>query len=221
MTHMDAARDTPAGEMSLLFDVWMVMHLASGMLDDALADAELSADDFGLYSLLRVFGPATPSQIARWTGMRATTVSAALKRLASRGHSVQQENPDDGRSYLVALSPSGFEAHARAAVPFLDVMAQVHRSLGPDVSAERVALQRLDAALRDTAGLPPRPYSLSADPASTSSTLSYAGPRLAPAQEAAARAYVDFLRTRPGDVSPGAQGAGRRESRQSGDAGRV
>jgi DNA-binding MarR family transcriptional regulator len=190
---VDAAPPT-ADDLSLLFDVWLVMHLASGLLDDALAGTDLGADDFGLYTLLRGFGPATPSQIARWTGMRATTVSAGLKRMASRGHSVQHVNPDDGRSYLVALSAAGRKAHARAAGPFLEVMDHLHAVLGPDVPAERLALERLDAGLRETAGLPPRPYALGPAHEQAAASLTYEGPPLSLEQEAAVRAYVEFVR---------------------------
>src|SRR5919199_322961 len=94
-------------EISVLFDVWLVMHLVAGLLDQALAEHGLSGDEFGLYSLLRGFGPATPTQISRWTGMPATTVSAALRRLTARGHVERMPHPDDGRSYLVALSDAG------------------------------------------------------------------------------------------------------------------
>jgi DNA-binding MarR family transcriptional regulator len=199
MMHYSDAVDTApptADDLSLLFDVWLVMHLASGLLDDALAETELGADDFGLLTLLRGFGPATPSQIARWTGMRATTVSAGLKRMAGRGHSVQRVNPDDGRSYLVALSAAGRKAHARAAGPFLEVMDHLHAALGPDVLAERLALERLDAALRDISGLPARPYALAPPQGPAPASLSYDGPPLSLEQEAAVRAYIDFVRSR-------------------------
>lgn len=184
-------------QMSLLFDVWLVMHLASGVLDGALAGSGLSGDDFGVYSLLRVFGPATPGQVARWTGMRPTTVSAALGRLARRGHSVQQDNPADGRSYLVGLSPSGAAAHAVAARAFLAVLARVDHSLQPDAQAQRVSLQQLDAALRGVADLDPRPYALAAESGNETWQLTYSGAPLTPQQEAAVRAYVEFVRTTP------------------------
>jgi DNA-binding MarR family transcriptional regulator len=180
-------------EMSLLFDVWLVMHLASGYLDQALADTGLSGDDFGLYSLLRVFGPATPTQIATWTGMRPTTVSAALRRAASRGHTAQRRNPDDGRSYLVGLSAAGVKAHARAAGPFLDFLAEMHDALGPEVVDQRLSLQRLDGALRDAAGLPPRPYALE-EQKGRRRTVAYDGQPLTTTQERAVRAYIDGLR---------------------------
>ena len=198
---MDAAEGRSPEEMSLLFDVWLLMHLASGVLDDALADAGLSADDFGLYSLLRVFGPATPSQIARWTGMRPTTVSAALRRMAGRKHSVQHDNPDDGRSYLVGVSPRGLAAHAAAAGPFLAVLGEVDQALQPDGFALRIALQRLDAALRGTARLDARPYRLAAGSPGGTWQLSYTGSPLTPAQEAAVRAYVQFVQATPTDLT--------------------
>src|SRR6478752_8895044 len=104
---------------SLLFDVWLIMQLTSGLLDESLEGSRLSGDDFGLYSLLRVFGPATPTRIAGWTGMRPTTVSAALRRMDARGHSERRPNPTDGRSYIIGLSDAGVTAHAAAAGPFL------------------------------------------------------------------------------------------------------
>jgi DNA-binding MarR family transcriptional regulator len=181
-------------EMSLLFDVWLLMHLVSGALDDALVDSGLNADDFGLYSLLAVFGPATPTQIARWTGMRPTTVSAAIKRMEGRGHATRRKNPDDGRSYLVALNAAGERAHRRAAGPFVDVMGALEGELGVAVIDERLSLQRLDAALREVGALDARPYHLTESSAAT--TLAYAGRPLSPSQERDVLAYVDFVRAK-------------------------
>src|SRR3954453_2185887 len=103
--------DQPEEPMSILMDTWLIATLPRGLLDDSLERSGMSGDDFALYSLLNAYGPASPSQIARWTGMRATTVSAALKRLAARGHTVQDRNRDDRRSYTVGLSDAGRAAH--------------------------------------------------------------------------------------------------------------
>src|SRR5215217_4075931 len=110
----DMATTQPRG-MSMLFDVWLIMHSMTTLLDEALAPTPLSGDDFGLYSLLRGYGPVTPTQISRWTGMRPTTVSVALKRLQAREHGVSTPNPDDGRSYLIGLNDAGIAAHIGAA----------------------------------------------------------------------------------------------------------
>jgi DNA-binding MarR family transcriptional regulator len=185
--------------MSLLFDVWLLMHLAAGMLDDALEGTDLSGDDFGLYSLLRAFGPATPSDIARWTGMRPTTVSTALRRMAIRGHSSTTPHPLDRRSYLVGLNEAGVTAHRTAAEPFQAGLKRVTDKLGEDEHGLRLALQRLDAALRAAAGVDQRPYHLANSTAGQQPLddwqLPYAGSPLTPAQEAAVRSYIDFVRT--------------------------
>jgi DNA-binding MarR family transcriptional regulator len=187
-----------SNEMSLLFDVWLLMHLVSGMLDGALERSGLSADDFGLYSLLRVFGPTTPTQIARWTGMRATTVSAALARMARRGHSDTRPNRTDRRSYLVVLNPAGAVAHLAAAEPFLAELGRLTAAIAGEHSL-RLQLQQLDSALRAATGLDPRPYALvDSAPSDTSGgpwLLPYQGDRLTAEQEAIARNYLDFLRT--------------------------
>jgi DNA-binding MarR family transcriptional regulator len=180
-------------EISVLFDVWLLMHLVSGMLDQALAGHGLSGDEFGLYSLLRGFGPLTPTQIARWTGMPATTVSAVLRRLTARGHVERTPHPDDGRSYLVGLSDSGLAAHAGAASAFRTAAARVSEALGDDESAQRAALQRLDHVLRGITGLDPRPYQVTASSAEASPALTYTGQALTPAQEHQVRRYIEFV----------------------------
>jgi DNA-binding MarR family transcriptional regulator len=199
-----AMRDEPAlpaaaGPMSLLFDVWLVMGLASRLLDDALADSGLSGDDFGMYSLLRRFGPVTPRQISRWTGMGATTVSAYLKRIDGRGHAERTPNPVDRRSYLVGLNPDGVRAHATATVAFLTAMRVLAPAFQPDPRVERLALQRVDAALRQVTGMDPRPYTVADDSGDSTSgwQVSYNGVPLDADQERLVRHYIDFVRARP------------------------
>ena len=108
----------PAEPMSVLMDTWLIANLTNGLLDDSLERSGMTGDDFALYSLLNAYGPASPSQIARWTGMRATTVSAALKRLAARGHTTQHRNTEDRRSYAVGLNDAGRAAHRETAAVF-------------------------------------------------------------------------------------------------------
>jgi DNA-binding MarR family transcriptional regulator len=181
-------------EISVLFDVWLLMHLVSGMLDQALAEHGLSGDEFGLYSLLRGFGPVTPTQIARWTGMPATTVSAALRRLTARGHVERTPHPDDGRSYLVGLSDAGVAAHAGAGSSFRTAAARVSHALGEDETAQRAVLQRLDHVLRGITALDSRPYQVTESSPGTPPALTYTGQALTPAQEHQVRRYIEFIR---------------------------
>jgi DNA-binding MarR family transcriptional regulator len=184
----------------VLFDAWLVMHLTIGLLDEALGESGLSADDFGLYSLLAGYGPATPTQLARWTGMRPTTISAALRRMADRGDSDRLPNPEDRRSYLLALSEAGRRRHRAAATAFREVMLRLSATLAPEEREIRLSLHRLDAGLRAIAGLDDRPYTLeaagphSASDGSASLHLTYDGRPLTPAEEVDARRYLDWLR---------------------------
>jgi DNA-binding MarR family transcriptional regulator len=150
-------------EMSILFDLWLINHLLSGALDEVLVDASgLTGEDFGFYSLLRRFGPLTPTQVSRWTAMPATTVSATVRRLASRGHVEQVRHPADGRSRLIALTDIGVATHAASAGVFFTQTRSLATALGSDEHRQRLSLQRLDAALRQVSGLDPRPYAVSA-----------------------------------------------------------
>jgi len=186
-------------EMSILFDLWLLTHSVSGLLDDALNGEKLSGDDFGLYSLLRVFGPASPTEISQWTGMGTTTISAALKRLSFRGHTKQQANPLDRRSYRVILSASGIKAHESSTKPFLKVMKEVSEALGPEEWQQRTSLQRLDSAIRQIANLGERPYVLTFKTNSTREALAYDGNPLTPKQEQSVLQYIDFLRSSGSD----------------------
>jgi DNA-binding MarR family transcriptional regulator len=192
-----ATEDAGGGpQMSVLFDLWLVNHLIAGALDDALADtAGLSAEDFGFYSLLRRFGPVTPTQVVRWTAMRPTTVSTLVRRLQQRGHVEQRPHPADGRSRLLALTPAGKAAHEATAETFVAATRTLAAALGPDEARQRVALQRLDAALRQVGGLDPRPYTVPSGP-QVAAGLTYAGPPLTGEEEAHVRAYIDFVRSR-------------------------
>src|SRR4051794_31378717 len=181
-----------AEPMSVLMDTWFIANLTNGLLDDALQLSGMSGDDFALYSLLNAYGPATPSQIARWTGMRATTVSAALKRLAARGHTVRASNADDRRSYTVGLNGAGRSAHRETAAVFWSGTRKLAEVLGSREGELRQQLQTLDASLREAAALDPRPYQLSALTGSDSWQLSYLGEPLNAAQESKVRQYIDF-----------------------------
>ncbi len=199
---MNAAPAPPSdGPMSLLFDIWLVGGLTSGLLDQVLRDTELNGDDFGMYSLLHRFGPATPTQIHRWTGLRLTTVSAHVKRIEARGHVVRTPHPGDRRSHRLGLSEAGQEALDRATRPFLAAMRDLGTKFRPDTLRERLVLQHLDALLRESAGLDERPYRVGFDDQGPVRdqpgvpVLTYSGDVLSRAQEDQVRLYIEFLRS--------------------------
>jgi DNA-binding MarR family transcriptional regulator len=194
-----SSRPVERPQMSLLFDVWLVNHAMSTLVDETLAASGLSGDDFGVYSLLRGWGPITPSQISRWTGMRPTTVSVALKRLTGRGHAEQTPNPDDGRSYLIGLNAAGKDAHGKAAALFLPAMQGLAAEMSSSQHQERAAIQRIDAAFRTVLGLDDRPYTVAeVEATGNSGQLTYPGASLTTGQERQVMQYIEFIRNQPG-----------------------
>ena len=137
---------------NVLFDVWLVSRAATGVLDSALAPTGLSADEFGIYSVLTSADALTPSELARWMAAPATTVSSYVKRLERRGHAKRVANPHDGRSYMLSLTPSGRRAHRAAVEAFIPVLERVVRALGPAEPSVRHALGSLRSALDSTSG---------------------------------------------------------------------
>jgi DNA-binding MarR family transcriptional regulator len=141
--------DVPDEGTNVLFDVWLVSRAVTGLLDVALAPSGLTADEFGIYSVLTSKESMTPSELARWMSAPPTSVSSYVKRLEGRGHLRRKRNPDDGRSFVLSLTAAGRKAHQAAGEQFLPVLAQVEEALGRRQPSVRDALADLRVALDD------------------------------------------------------------------------
>lgn len=133
-------------ETNVLFSAWLVARAVTELVDRAVDESGLTADDFAIYSLL-VAGPITPTELATWMAAPATTISSSVKRYEARGHVHREPNPDDRRSYRIGLTDEGREAHRRAGALFLPVLAEVEGALARDEPAVLRALDSLRAAL--------------------------------------------------------------------------
>src|SRR5215213_3081358 len=88
---------------NVLFSTWLVSRAVNDLVDHAVDAAGLTGDEFAIYSLL-VAGPLRPTELATWLAAPPTTISSSIKRLEARGHLAREPNPDDGRSYRIALT---------------------------------------------------------------------------------------------------------------------
>ena len=185
---------------SILFDVWLVTHLTTNLLDESLRELGITADEFGLYSLLRELGPITPTQVARWTGMAPTTVSGMVRRLAARGHLTQTSNPADARSRLLKLTDEGERLTADGSARLAAVMPTVLDALGPHTSSAHLGLRRLDRALRIVIGAadrPDQPLPGENDPESGAADgQAVLGADLTRAQQQEVRQYIRWITAR-------------------------
>jgi DNA-binding MarR family transcriptional regulator len=62
-------------------------------------------------------------------------------------HLRRVRNPDDGRSFVLELTPAGRTAHAAAGAAFLPALDRVVEALGSDEPGVRASLRSLRAAL--------------------------------------------------------------------------
>jgi DNA-binding MarR family transcriptional regulator len=82
--------------------------------------------------------------------MPLSTVAFRVKRIERRGHAERVPNPDDGRSFLIRLTPKGKRLLDRARPAFRDYAEAVEARLGPKrVDALRTALIELRQAIDD------------------------------------------------------------------------
>ncbi|MGA7156860.1 MAG: MarR family transcriptional regulator [Acidobacteriaceae bacterium] len=68
--------------------------------------------DMQMVHMLQLYGPLTPSNLAKWTGLSSGGVTVALDRLEKAGYVRREANPKDRRSLLVVLVPERLEQMA-------------------------------------------------------------------------------------------------------------
>jgi DNA-binding MarR family transcriptional regulator len=134
------------GGASLLFDFFGASQRVKLLLTDALTDAGLRPDEYAVYSTLVDGGPSSPTRMADAVGMPPTTMSHYVRALLERGHARRERHPLDGRSVILALTPSGREAHRRAARAFEEANRRFLAALELEEPDARRALAAIRAA---------------------------------------------------------------------------
>src|SRR5215468_11773148 len=95
------------GGPTIHLDLFLTNQRRKRMIEAALAEAELPADDYPLYVLVGAEGPWTPTGLSKRLEMPLSTMLFRLGRLERRGHAERVPNPDDRRSYLIRLTDEG------------------------------------------------------------------------------------------------------------------
>lgn len=135
------------GPLLLLFALG---NRTSELMRVHFADAPLSASDFGVTSALRLLQPTRPSELATAVGLRPTSMSNYLRRLAERGLIERVTDPRDGRAALVSLTPLGL-AQTTACFPHFEASLKAFEdaalAMGEDLQHLAVTLNRLDRIL--------------------------------------------------------------------------
>ena len=148
-------RPRPGARTSILFDVFALSQQVRTLLQGAMRDAGMRADEYAVYSVVFEGGPLTLTALAHRLGMPVTTAADYVRAMRTRGHLLKERHPEDSRAFLLTLSTAGTAAHRRANRSFEVAYQAFVRELPPlgEVHAREV-LQALTAcAARATTAL--------------------------------------------------------------------
>jgi DNA-binding MarR family transcriptional regulator len=138
------------GPPTILFEVFWTQQKRERLIETALAGTDLPPEDYPLYVTIGADGPLTPTGLATILGMPLSTAIFRFKRIEERGHAERVPNPDDGRSFLIRLTPKGKRLLDRARPAFRDYAEAVEARLGRTrVTVLRNALVELRQAIDD------------------------------------------------------------------------
>jgi DNA-binding MarR family transcriptional regulator len=122
-------------------------QLIGQLLHRATRTHGLTGDEFAVQSVINLFGPITPTELARMLGTPPTTLSAHIRRLAGRGEITRRRNPHDGRSFLLETTARGRKTVQAIAPEFERLLVQVESKLAAPQEV-REAMQQLQDAVR-------------------------------------------------------------------------
>jgi DNA-binding MarR family transcriptional regulator len=112
----------------------------------------LAADQVGLYSAIGTWQPITPTELARRSGTKPTTLSDVIRRFEERGWIVKTPNPHDGRSYLISLTREGTKIWDVAGPGLARAIEMAEDALDDDLDGVVDSLMTLEDRLRDLLG---------------------------------------------------------------------
>jgi DNA-binding MarR family transcriptional regulator len=134
------------GPPTIFFEVFWTQQKRKRLIEAALEGTGLPAEDYPLYVMIGAEGPWTPTGLAARLEMPLSTVLFRVRRLERRGHSERVKNPDDGRSFLIRLTPKGRKLLGIARPRFREYAEAVERRLGAKrtaaLTAELVELRK-------------------------------------------------------------------------------
>ena len=117
-----------------------------------LREAGVEPDEYGWVSFVAVLQPVTRTKLTQATGQRRTTVRDAIRRMVERGHVEEVPHPQDGRSTLLRLTPSGRELFDTGQPVVEGVLQAIDEALGGKLDEHEEAVWRVRLALQELVG---------------------------------------------------------------------
>ena len=133
------------GPPTILFEVFWTQQKRKRLIEAALAGIDLPPEDYPFYVTIGADGPLTPTGLAELLDLPLSTVIFRVRRLEKRRHAERIDNPADGRSFLIRLTPEGRRLLDKARPRFRRYAEGVEARLG---SAKTKALRESLVELR-------------------------------------------------------------------------
>ena len=119
------------------------------LADHALLDVGLPAFLLATLTHVRDREPVSPSEISQLSGVPMTTLRDNIQRLVERRLVRRTPNPEDGRSYLLRLTPRGRTVVEAAGDALLETYLALERRLPRRLAEYELALDELNEVLAD------------------------------------------------------------------------
>lgn len=124
------------------------LSFTSNLVSDTIARAYeslfgLSIPEWRLVTVVAETGGITQAAIGVRTRMDKVTVSRAAIALVERGLMARTPNPDDRRSHLLRLTPSGESLYAAVAPKAIELERRIFSAFRPEELAQFAAMLRL------------------------------------------------------------------------------
>ncbi|HEY4805764.1 MAG TPA: MarR family transcriptional regulator [Paraburkholderia sp.] len=137
---MARAKKLPFETTLLVRDCCLCLHMQRAarnlarIFDDVLRPLDLTNGQFSLLMSLNRPHPPGMKDVASLLAMDRTTLTAALKPLERRGLVVIEQDPEDGRSRLLSLTPEGHQLLSEA----FPLWQQTHAEIEKDFAEGEV-----------------------------------------------------------------------------------
>ena len=135
--------DPAPRRLTLLFQLYLTSQASRRFMRLALANSEMTGEEYALYSYLYGNGPRTLTQASRDFGLPITTLATLLAPLIDRGEIARRPHPTDGRARLLELTDAGRQ-RLEAAIPDFSV---AYRALLGQLEEQEIDDEAVFAAL--------------------------------------------------------------------------
>jgi DNA-binding MarR family transcriptional regulator len=151
-TGSELQRRRRARGRNVAYSLFLADGLMGRLLEEELRAGAVSSTELGLLSAIGIQGAATPRRLAEHLGTRPTTLSSQIQAVIERGFVRRLENPDDGRSYLLELTPEGRQAWQGAWPALRSALHRVEAALDVPIDDVEETLVALERGLRRALG---------------------------------------------------------------------